>query len=130
MHVSRAVKAVKSHVPTACREGTVGIVEMDRGPGHIWYVLGLGSRRLSAHTVLTPSPPPRRRQIDERTYERCSVPDEREFLAACGLSPAQVSFPIPVMPLSALPDIERVINASQAVLADLQAQYHRVIILG
>ena len=76
--------------------------------------------------------PPRRhrRQIDERTYERCSVPDEREFLDACGLSPAQVSFPIPVMPLSALPDIERVINASQAVLADLQAQYHRVIILG
>ncbi len=102
-------------------------MDVDRATERMCPVLSL---RLTAHTVLTPSPPPRRRQIDERTYDRCSVPDEREFLAACGLSPAQVSFPIPVMPLSALPDVERVINASQAVLADLQAQYHRVIILG
>ena len=34
------------------------------------------------------------------------------------------------MPLSALPHVERIINASQAALTDLQRQYNRVITLG
>lgn len=69
-------------------------------------------------------------QIDERTYQNCRVMDEREFLAECGVDTSLDTFPIPVMPLSALPHVERIINASQAALRDLQQQYHRVITLG
>ena len=69
-------------------------------------------------------------QIDERTYQNCRVMGEREFLAECGVDTSLDTFPIPVMPLSALPNVERIINASQAALRDLQQRYHRVITLG
>ncbi|KAK9839306.1 hypothetical protein WJX81_006877 [Elliptochloris bilobata] len=69
-------------------------------------------------------------QIDERTFQKCHASDEREFLVACGINTSLETFPIPVMPLSALPHVERIINASQAALTDLQRQYNRVITLG
>lgn len=69
-------------------------------------------------------------QIDERAFEKCRASDEREFLTACGIDIRSETFPIPVMPLTALPHVERIINASQAALTDLQRQYNRVITLG
>ena len=49
-------------------------------------------------------------QIDFQTYRDCPVPDERGFLAQCGIDVDSPKFPIPVQPAQDMPELMRVIQ--------------------
>ena len=61
---------------------------------------------------------------------RCPVKDVQRFHSECGVSLRSGAYPIPVIPVSEIPDMAQVLNASYAVFQDLQHSFQSKVFLG
>ena len=58
-------------------------------------------------------------QVDLKTYRDCQIPDKQLFLLMCGVDPSTATLPLPVLEVSTIPRISRVMNAAYQTYADL-----------